>query len=164
MRNYFTPSVFKNLFLLLSTVLITSISLKAQTYCTTGLYTTGCVDDMIVSFSTTGGITNITNNNSGCGGGASGYTYYSTMTHTGAPGSTVNFSLTSDPNWTEGHKIWVDWNNNGSFEDAGELMFNPTVAAPAGTIETGSFTIPLTATPGVKRMRVRGVFASTSFT
>lgn len=164
MRNYFTPSVFKNLFLLLSTVLITSISLKAQTYCTTGLYTTGCVDDMIVSFSTTGGITNITNNNSGCGGGASGYTYYSTMTHTGAPGSTVNFSLTSDPNWTEGHKIWVDWNNNGSFEDAGELMFNPTVAAPAGTIETGSFTIPLTATPGVKRMRVRGVFASTTFT
>ncbi|HMZ47289.1 MAG TPA: GEVED domain-containing protein, partial [Chitinophagaceae bacterium] len=163
MRNCYTPSFFKSLFLF-AFATIATLSTKAQTYCTTGLYTTGCVDDQIVSFSTTGGITNITNNNSGCGGGAAGYTFYNTMTHSTTQGGVVNFSITSDPSWTEGYKIWVDYNNDGDFDDAGENVYDPATTTPAGSVITGNFTVPVSTIPGIKRMRVRCVFSSAAFT
>src|SRR5687768_14867719 len=107
----------------------------AQVYCTTGLATNGCTsNDFIQSFSTTGGITNITNNNTGCSNaGPDGYTYFSTMTHSTIQGTVVNFSLTNNPTWPQGYKIWVDYNNNGSFMDPGEQVY-----ASAATIAGGA--------------------------
>src|SRR4051812_17339803 len=91
-----------------------------QTYCTTGLYSISCTSgDFIQSFSTTGGSTNITNNNTGCSNTVSNYTYFSAMTHSGIQGTAVNFSFTNNPTYTQGYKIWVDYNGNGSFADPG---------------------------------------------
>ena len=43
-------------------------------------------------------------------------------------------------------KVYIDYNNDGDFVDAGENVFSNT-AASGGTIShTGSFTIPTTAT------------------
>jgi len=49
--------------------------------------------------------------------------------------------------------VYVDWNIDGDFDDAGEVVFH---SAPSGTmIFEGSFTAPLTAALGITRMRVR---------
>jgi hypothetical protein len=145
--------------------LLTITNAKAQ-YCTTGLYNTSSCDavsqDYIQSFSTTGGATNITNNATGCTV-LPNYTFYSAQTHTGVQGATVNFSITNTPSFTEFYKIWVDWDNNGVFNDTDERMFSPTTGTPAGAIVTGSFVIPISATPGLKRMRVRAVFGTATF-
>src|SRR5690606_12182625 len=139
-------------------------NVNAQTYCTTNLYTTGCnSNDYIQSFSTTGGSTNITNNNSGCTSGAAGYVYYSSMTHTGVQGTVVNWSCTITPSFGQGIAMWVDWNNNGSFTDPGELVYASNANLAAGTTVTGSFTIPMTTIPGTKRLRVRCVYATATF-
>src|SRR5688500_8351949 len=125
-------------------------------YCITNLYTTwGCTDDdYINAFSTTGGISNITNNNSGCNGGTSGYTFFSGMTHTGIQGQAVNWSFTNTPQYSEGYRIWVDFNIDGDFADPGEAVYTSTAAIGTSQTVTGNFTVPLTATTGISRIRV----------
>ncbi|MCB9045507.1 MAG: T9SS type A sorting domain-containing protein [Chitinophagales bacterium] len=116
----------------------------------------------IRSFSTTGGITNITNNNTYCSNTSTSYTYYSGMVHEGAPLSSVNFSVTIGSSYPQGVVIWVDWNQDGDFNDAGEKVYNPSSTISAGGTRTGSFTIPVTASIGNTRMRVRSSYATTS--
>lgn len=140
-----------------SLVIVTSKPVIAQTYCTPP---DACVDDWIQSFSTTGGTTNITNNGTGCTG--SGYTYYATMIHTATAGSIVNYSFTNNSAWPEWYKIWVDWNNNGSFADAGEQMYASSAAIATSTTVTGNFTIPVATTAGNKRMRIRCGYAESA--
>ena len=52
----------------------------------------------------------------------------------------------------EGYAVFIDYNQNGVFTDAGETVF--TKAASTATPATGSFTVPATATLGATRMRV----------
>jgi gliding motility-associated-like protein len=148
-------------FLILACTVLSASVAKSQTWCTP-TYSFGCTSgDFIQSFSTTGGSTNITNNNTGCVG--TGYTFYSTMTHTGIQNTVVNWSFTNCPIWSEGYKIWVDWNNNGSFLDAGEQVYASATTITAGATQTGNFTIPITASPGTKRLRIRNAYATTTF-
>lgn len=49
-------------------------------------------------------------------------------------------------------KIWIDWNNNTSFTDAGEEVASEASARTQAF--SGSIYIPRTATPGLTRMRV----------
>jgi hypothetical protein len=149
------------LVLTLLAILSTSGIAGAQTYCVPP-YTSGCTSgDFIQGFSTTGGSTNITNNGTGCTG--TNGQYYSTMGHTGVQGTTVNFSITNCPSWSQGQKIWVDWNQDGTFNSTNELVHNGAATVPGGAITAGNFTIPITATTGTTRMRVRCVFANTVF-
>ncbi|MFA6058375.1 MAG: GEVED domain-containing protein [Taibaiella sp.] len=125
-----------------------------QTYCSPA--DDDCTDgDLIQSFSTTGGTTNITNNNTGCGNTTTGYSSYITMIHTGAQGSTVNYSITNGEDYDARLGMWVDWNNDGDFNDAAEVIFQSVAYAEPSDIVTGSFTIPAATAPGNKRMRVR---------
>ncbi len=104
----------------------------------------------ISSFSTTGGTTNITNNSSGFS--TNGYGNFLGQVVTQTQNGTVNFSIT-ETGGTMHFGIWVDWNQDGDFVDSGEeVYYNASYAASA----TGSFTVPLTATPGSTRMRVVG--------
>ena len=130
---------------------------SAAQYCTSGLYTSGCAafGDQINSFSTTGGSTNISNLNSGCSAGS--YQHFS-QTHSGVQNTVVNFTLVNGDGGAATIKIFVDWNNDLDFVDAGEEVFAGNVAN-VGTLN-GSFTIPLAVTPGIKRMRVRHVFGT----
>ena len=50
--------------------------------------------------------------------------------------------------------VWIDWNSDGDWVDAGEDVF--TSPAPnAVTVITGNITVPATATLGLTRMRIR---------
>src|SRR5690606_34777019 len=126
---------------------LVSYSSKAQ-YCSP---TSSCSIDYIDSFSTTNGITNIANHNTGCSAG--GYVNYSTShIHTTTAGTQVNFSVTTDGD-DEATDIWVDFNQNSIF-DATEKVYTGVVVPP-GTRVTGSFNVPLTAISGMTRLRVR---------
>ncbi len=140
--------------LLLLAILLSSAGLKAQTYCSGSFFSSGCASfgDYIQSFSTTGGITNITNNSTGCGSGS--YTFYSSMSVTAVQGTSFNFSITNTPSsGNEYFNIWVDWNDDGDFTDAGESMYTSGSTSASATI-TGSITVPVGATVGTTRLRV----------
>jgi hypothetical protein len=135
------------------------------TYCIPS-YTNLCSSaDFINNFATTGGSTNITNNNSGCNGQANNYIYYSGMSVTQLQGASFNISVQSGSSYGQGFRIWIDWNEDGDFADAGEDVWN---SGSSGTgAFTGTITIPGATPVGTKRMRVRclyaGVPASTDY-
>jgi hypothetical protein len=72
----------------------------------------------ITNFTTTGGVTNINNTSTG----GQGYVNNTAQVVSQLQGSSVNFSYTVVP--TEGVGIWIDWNQNGSFLDAGEQVYS----------------------------------------
>jgi len=107
------------------------------------------------SFSTTGGITNITNTNTGfTPGGYANFT--SQFSCSQFPSSSINFSMTSlrtdNLDQTFLYFIWIDWNNDGDFDDAGETI-RATTTFQGGPF-TGSIVVPSTQAAGNYRMRV----------
>ncbi len=104
----------------------------------------------IDDFSTTGGTTNITNNSSGFS--ANGYGDFTSMTVTQEQGLSVDFSI-AESGGSMKFGIWVDWNQDGDFSDAGENVY---INNNYNTSVTGSFMVPTSATTGDTRMRVVG--------
>ena len=98
---------------------------------------------------------NTIDNSSGVGTTSTGYSDFTGIS-TDLDLST-NYTFTITPTWTgptyaEGYAIWIDYNQDGDFSDAGELVFSqaPTTTSPI----TSNFTIPGTATSGNTRLRV----------
>jgi hypothetical protein len=72
-------------------------------------------------------------------------------------GSSYGFSLTGitqGGNFNNSMAIFIDYNRNGSFADAGEMAYASAATTFGPHTETGTFTIPLTAYNGLTRMRV----------
>lgn len=87
--------------------------------------------------------------------GTAGYENFTALS-TNLTRGTAN-TITITPSWTstvysEGYAVWIDYNKNGLFTDAGELVYSK--ATSTATPATGSFTVPTTATVGTTRMRV----------
>lgn len=87
--------------------------------------------------------------------GTAGYENYTTLSTNVVKGSTYTISIT--PKWTstkynEGYAVFIDYNKDGDFSDAGETVFTKT--ASKTTPVSGSVTIPSTALTGSVRMRV----------
>ena len=107
----------------------------------------------ISGVTTTGGIANINNT----GTGFSGYTDYTSHFVSQFPG--LNFSLTAThPSSTYGYNVWVDWNSDGDFIDAGENVISTGYLATPASL--GAVTIPIGQAPGNYRMRIRNAFLS----
>lgn len=100
------------------------------------------------------------NNSSSANGG---YGNFTAQSSSAALNGSVSFSLA--PGFPAGGllglftqtqpefwRVWVDFNRDGDFNDAGEQVYSST-ASSTGTV-TGSFTIPSTASPGSTRVRV----------
>jgi chitodextrinase len=92
-------------------------------------------------------------NNTSTGG--TGYTDFTTISTNLQLGSTNTITIT--PTWTgsvfpEGYGVFIDYNRDGDFVDAGETVY--TRAATTATPIIGTFTVPITATLGATRMRV----------
>ncbi len=89
---------------------------------------------------------------------ASGAQLYSNFTSTSTDlnkGSA--YTLTVTPAWTgtpynEGYAAWIDYNDDGDFNDSGEQIFSR--AASQTTPVSGSFTVPAGTANGTKRLRV----------
>jgi PKD repeat protein len=90
--------------------------------------------------------------------GAAGYTDFTSIICDLQGGDTVNVVLTPGFNggpWTEYWKIWIDYNDDHDFEDAGEEVFS----GASTTVVTGSFTVA-SGIDKVTRMRVTMKYAS----
>jgi PKD repeat protein len=90
--------------------------------------------------------------------GAAGYTDFTSITCDLTGGSTVNVTLTpgfSGSTYTEYWKIWIDYNGDHDFEDAGEEVFS----GYGSSVVTGSFTVA-SGIDIVTRMRVSMKYAS----
>lgn len=128
-----------------ATLTFNLLSATSPTYCTIAAATSTA--SYFNGFSTTGGIDNITNNTSGFSTG--GYGNFTNLRASQKIGQSVNFN-TILAGTTVGVAIWVDWNQNGTF-DAAERVYNTT-----GYVSTasGSFLVPASAKLGVTRMRI----------
>ncbi|QBZ99006.1 Ig-like domain-containing protein [Flavobacterium sangjuense] len=104
------------------------------------------------------------NNTSDCGttgGGASEVNLYSDYTALSpavvAQGATIPLSVsigTCDGNYDKFLNVFIDYNRDGDFNDAGERVYSSSAVSNAPQVETGSVLIPATASLGTTRMRV----------
>ncbi len=144
----------KKLLLLFSVPLLSllfSKSLNAQACLPT--YANACTsNDFINNFSTTGGVTNISNLNSGCNGVLPNNYNVVAQTVSQVQGLSVNLTVQGGPVWSQGFSVFVDWNQDNDFLDAGEDVYASPNAAT--TPFNGTIAVPLTATPGSCNMRV----------
>lgn len=109
--------------------------------------------DYIISFATTGGITNISNLSSGASSAGYG-NFYGTHSVSQEAGQAIGFSETYQGG-SHGFNIWVDWDNDGSFSNAEKVYASGGLN---GTGFSGSFSVPNGTTPGDYRMRIRAQY------
>jgi gliding motility-associated-like protein len=114
--------------------------------------------DFINNFSTSNGVTNITNNNTGCNNQPNNFIYYSGMTVTATQGCSFNVSMQCGSQFSQGFGIWIDWNQDLDYNDAGEFVYNSGTSGFG--VYTGTIQVPATATLGTTRMRVRCTFST----
>lgn len=94
--------------------------------------------------------------------GTAGYENF-TAQSTNVTRNTAN-TITITPSWTggtfsEGYAVFIDYNQDGDFADAGETVL--TGSKTKATSVSGTFTIPATASLGSTRMRVSMKFNGT---
>jgi uncharacterized membrane protein YdcZ (DUF606 family) len=123
-----------------------SLAANAYTgYCVPTVLYTG---DYISDFSTTLGLTNITNNASGTSPG--NYGDFTAMSVSAPENTSFNYSL-AYVGGANGIRIWVDWDNDLLFE-ASEIVSS---VGPGSSPQTGTVTVPAATPLGSYRMRVR---------
>ena len=89
-------------------------------------------------------------------GADAGYYNGTALSTSVAAGSaqTISFSAGfTGTAYTEYVKVYADWNKNGVFTDAGELIVNAAGSTSAAT-RSATFTVPATAKTGTTRLRV----------
>ncbi len=98
---------------------------------------------------------NTIDNTSGIGTTSTGYSDFTGISTN--LNASNNYTITITPTWTgstfsEGYSVWIDYNQDGDFTDAGEQVWTQT--ATTASPVSGNFTVPATATAGNTRMRV----------
>ena len=125
----------KWLFSLIMMFTASVVTMQAQTYCTTGLYTSGCQYGDNLNDVTIGTLVQTA---TGCTG--TGYADYTTDTISVAQTEPTTLSVTSGYS-SQWYALYVDGNDDGDFADAGEFLWNSTVASGnVGTVTTDSET------------------------
>lgn len=126
-------------------------------YCTP-TYTNLCSSsDFINLVSTTGGSTNISNTASGCSGAANNYSLHTATSLSVQQGSSFTLNLQSGSAFGQGFGVWIDYNQNGTFETT-EYVYS---TASSTALNTTSITVPIAAPLGATRMRVRCAYSAT---
>lgn len=92
-------------------------------------------------------------NSSGCNGAYSNFRHFSANL---TPGGTFTLSVTGDGGYNQNVYAYVDWNSDGDFDDAGELVVNGLYSF-YNVPSTANFTVPSTAT-GNYTLRVISVY------
>ncbi|MEO0472413.1 MAG: S8 family serine peptidase [Bacteroidota bacterium] len=99
------------------------------------------------------------NHISGSNGGYGDFTNANTLTTELTIGMPHGLSLTPGflgfP-YDEYFKVWIDYNQDGDFDDPDEEVFDAGTSSPNAV--SGQFTVPMTALPGGTRMRIYMLF------
>ncbi len=134
-----------------------NVTTASDPYCIpTSTVSTRYIEDI----STVGYITDL--NNMGTGRSISGYADYTAappVTQIPGGGVTIDYFLRVSRQFV---KIWVDWNNDGTFTDAA-----PELVYTSGGFQTiagaGGFVVPPATLPGNYRIRIRTFETSQTF-
>jgi len=121
----------------------------------TGGNTSYCIP--MTSFQNGAGIINVTMGTINKSSGkdvVSGYENYSNLSTTVARSASVPVAVTFQVSHTYDVKIWVDWNNNGNFNQVGEEVFSGTVTAENPSVLAATFAVPAAAILGTHRLRI----------
>ncbi len=118
--------------------------------------TSGGVNDLIDNFWTTGGITDITNMNTGCNFLPDNY-WYTGLALVTEPGAVITMNMQCGATYQQGFAVWIDWNQNFIFEPGEKVYASPTSGFG---VYTGNFTVPAGIECGTYNMRVRCNFAT----
>jgi hypothetical protein len=114
-------------------------------------YVIGCSQGDVISNFTLGSFTN--NSGTTCPNQNQKGAYTLSTGPTLFNNSTYNLSINAGTGFTQQVGVWIDFNNNFSFSDAGEFVYGSTAQA---TSFNGTITIPGNAAfVGTRRMRVR---------
>lgn len=117
-------------------------------YCAAGANNTTAAGEKIANVSIGTINNNSTSNN--------GYENFSAQNAFIIQGSTVPLSISvSNPKATDQAYVWIDFNHNGVFTDAGELVYTSPVAAGPYTTTLSIPALGANVLPGYARMRVR---------
>jgi hypothetical protein len=140
------PSYLLRTIIILLSFFAFSYHAMAQIYCAAGAE---LCDEYIINVTVAG-----INNSTGCGL-VNGYTDYTTIVAPGTMTAGLPYQITvtnPNPYSSDVVYVWVDWNNNGLFTDAGEQYILSTVHY---LVFTGTIICPASTLTGPKRMRVR---------
>jgi len=145
--------------LIIITYLLMCFNASAQ-YCTPPTSTNyNCCSMYISNVTTTGGITNFNNST---GAEAASYGNYSASDSASQnAGSAATITVTSHSYYMD-FNIYVDYNDNGVFTDAGELVLQIATTASLAPV-SGTFTVPASALAGTHRMRVRAEYGGSGY-
>ena len=142
-----------------------SVTTVGLVYCTpTPAFAAGSVEP-----TTNVTIANINNTSSPTVGGSPSYEDFTSIVGTVLTGTDYTISLnanTDGPTFNHFFAVFVDWNQDGDFNDAGEKYFTtvPTFIkvlgsdGVTGTPATGTISVPSTAKLGNTRMRVKSAY------
>jgi hypothetical protein len=89
------------------------------------------IADFIDNFSTTNGVTNISNNGTVCNMQPNNFIYYPGMTVSAAQGCSFGVSMQSGNQYAQGFAIWIDWNSDLDYYDSDELVYSSNVSTPS---------------------------------
>jgi len=153
-----------------STPILVNLNAPSNCYCIPIYGTTassGCMDGDVIARV----ILNTLDNNSGtgCPSGIAGYSDYTgdpSLTTTLSAGTTYGCTVYAGQ-YSEGYKAWVDYNQDGIFDNVTEVIGNTTSAVPGsglvgvlGSSVTFPITLACNPTPGVYRLRIRCIYAN----
>ncbi|WP_160750025.1 GEVED domain-containing protein [Flavobacterium sp. Sd200] len=127
-----------------------------STWASASFYTGYCTpssndaDYYIANFTTTGGLTNVAN---ATAYSVNGYGNYTSQVISQAAGGAVNFttSFGASASDTFGFGVWIDWNNDYDFNDAGEQIF---ISDDYESSFSGIINVPVGTPIGNYRMRI----------
>jgi hypothetical protein len=128
-------------------------------YCTSTSTSVADEEILNVTLSTLNNSSTCSTTAPGIGSVANMYSNYTTTVAAPilSPGVVYPFSVevgTCNGNYSNWTKAWIDFNQNGLFTDAGEMVYSSTVATSGPHIEIGTVTIPTGTPQGLTRMRV----------
>jgi len=89
------------------------------------------------------------------------YGNYSNLSSSHGQGTTAVVNITYTTGYTYGTKIWVDWNGDFDFDDAGENVYTGESLSASPTTLAASFVIPVSTPLGSYRMRIAGADSAT---
>jgi hypothetical protein len=107
------------------------------------------------------GLQNVTlgstiNNSTTATGLAPNYFDFTNLAFSASAGGTVNLSITNGANNSTQARIFIDWDQNGTFGTSSpELVWSSATTTP-GSVVTGTFSVPSGQAAGVYRVRVTG--------
>ncbi|MEZ4852699.1 GEVED domain-containing protein [Flavobacterium sp.] len=118
-------------------------------YCSSGLTTSGGASDTVAE------VTIGSYSSGNVGGVAPWYIDVNNTPISLAQGTIVPVAITMGTDGTQHSAIWIDFNQNGVFE-ASENVALSTTSAGSSAVVNYNINIPLSATLGVTKMRIRG--------